>query len=102
MLAVAMTVGQCLEAGMLICFGISWPVDILRTWRVRRTEGKSLAFMVLVLVGYMLGLSAKLVRAAQDGTPPEGVTTLYMLNAVFIVVDIALTMRIRAAAASSQ
>jgi hypothetical protein len=82
---------------MLICFGISWPVDILRTWRVRRTEGKSLAFMVLVLVGYMLGLGSKLVRAAQTGNPPEGVSALYVLNALFITVDMVLTMRFRAA-----
>jgi hypothetical protein len=102
MLAIAMTAGQILEAGMLICFGISWPVDILRTWRVRRTEGKSLAFMALVLVGYMLGLSAKLVRAAQTGNPPEGVSTLYVLNALFIIVDMALTMRLRAGAARAE
>jgi hypothetical protein len=96
MLATAMNVGQVLEAGMLVCFGISWPVDILRTWRVRRTEGKSLAFMFLVLVGYTLGLGSKLVRAARTGEPLEGVSTLYVLNALFIIVDIVLTMRIRA------
>jgi hypothetical protein len=97
MLATAMNAGQILEAGMLICFGISWPVDILRTWRVRRTEGKSLAFMFLVLVGYTLGLGSKLARA-QAGEPMEGVSALYVLNALFIIVDIVLTMRLRAAA----
>ncbi|HUS91995.1 MAG TPA: hypothetical protein VM695_09095 [Phycisphaerae bacterium] len=91
MLAMALTIGQVLEAGMLICFGFSWPVDILKTWRAKRTEGKSLIFMSLILTGYLFGLSAKLVRAAQAGETPERVTALYVVNAVLIAVDIALT-----------
>ncbi|OPZ30433.1 MAG: hypothetical protein BWY99_02934 [Synergistetes bacterium ADurb.BinA166] len=34
---------QTLEALMLLCFGISWPLAVWKTWRTRRTEGKSLA-----------------------------------------------------------
>ena len=95
MILSVLTAGQALEAGMLVCFGISWPVDILRTWRTRRTEGKSSAFMSLVLTGYLLGMTAKFVRAAQSGEPPERVTALYILNAVFIVADIILTVKLR-------
>ena len=95
MMLAALTVGQMLEGGMLICFGISWPVDILKTWRAKRTEGKSLLFMTLILTGYLLGLSAKLVRAAQAGEAPELITGLYVLNALFIAADIALTRRYR-------
>ena len=91
MIATALTVGQLLEGGMLVCFGVSWPVDILKTLRTRRTEGKSLIFMALILAGYLLGLSAKLVRAARAGEVLEGVTALYVLNAVLIAVDICLT-----------
>ncbi len=95
MLAGALVVGQVLEGGMLICFGVSWPVDIVKTLRTRRTEGKSLAFMSLVLVGYILGLSAKLASAAHAGEMPEVISSLYVFNAVTIVVDIAVTLRIR-------
>jgi NAD/NADP transhydrogenase beta subunit len=95
MLASALLIGQVLEAGMLICFGVSWPVDILKTLRTRRTEGKSLVFMSLVLSGYMLGLGAKLARAAEVGEMPELISVLYVFNAVMIVVDIAVTLRMR-------
>lgn len=94
-LAETMTAGQALEAAMLICFGVSWPVDILKAVRTRATAGKSMGFMDLVLTGYVFGLAAKCLRAAQAGTPPEAVTALYVLNAVFIAVDIALYMRFR-------
>lgn len=95
MIATVLTTGQVLEAGMLICFGVSWPVDILKALRTRRTEGKSLAFMVLIFVGYLFGLTAKLVRAAQAQAAPEAVTALYAVNAVFIAVDIALYLKFR-------
>jgi len=95
MMLAVLSVGQVLEGGMLVCFGVSWPVDILKTLRTRRTEGKSLLFMALILTGYLLGLSAKLVRAAQAARAPELITGLYVLNAAFIAVDIALTYRYR-------
>ena len=95
MLASALLVGQVLEAGMLICFGVSWPVDILKTLRTRRTEGKSLLFMTLVLTGYVLGFSAKISRAAWANELPEWISVLYVFNAVTITVDIAVTSWMR-------
>ncbi len=94
MLAAA-TVGQVLEAAMLICFGVSWPVDIWKAWRTRRTEGKSLAFMCLIFAGYVAGTAGKLTRALPAGDWPELVTALYALNAALVAVDIALYMRFR-------
>ena len=88
-------VGELLEGGMLVCFGISWPVDIVRTIRTGRTEGKSLAFMLLVLAGYILGMGAKLARVAGTGRWPELITVLYVFNAVSIIVDIVITLRLR-------
>ena len=86
-------VAEVFEAGMLVCFGVAWPVDVVRTLRVRRTEGKSIGFMALVLVGYLFGLSAKVVRAW--GAWPEMVTALYAFNAVMVATDIALTLYFR-------
>jgi len=63
----ASAIGQGLEAAMLICFGVSWPVDIYKAWTSRRTEGKSLAFMCLIFVGHLAGVAAKLTRALPVG-----------------------------------
>jgi hypothetical protein len=90
-----MTTAELLEAGMLICFGVSWPVDILKALRTQRTEGKSLGFMSLILLGYLSGISAKLFRGPGGGQAIEWVTLLYALNAVLVGVDIALYLRFR-------
>ncbi|HOF17693.1 MAG TPA: hypothetical protein PK082_02195 [Phycisphaerae bacterium] len=86
---------QTLEALMLICFGISWPLAVWKTWRTRRTEGKSFAFLAMVFVGYLAGISSKLFRAWESGHGPEWVTVLYVLNLLFVGVEICLYLRFR-------
>ncbi|MFO8014824.1 MAG: hypothetical protein R6X20_16130 [Phycisphaerae bacterium] len=49
--------------------------------------------MALILVGYLSGLTAKVVRAW--GAWPETVTALYAFNAVMVAVDIGLTLYFR-------
>ena len=95
MLAYITTVAPLLEAGMLVCFGVSWPVDILKQLRTRRTEGKSLGFLWLILVGYISGLVGKWLRALYVGAPIEWVAWLYLLNGILVGVDIALYLRFR-------
>ncbi len=80
---------------MLICFGLSWPISILKSLRTKYVRGKSLGFMTLVFVGYISGLSAKLFRAAAAGVWPEWNTPLYVMNAIFVAIDIYLYMRYR-------
>jgi len=86
---------QFFEGAMLICFGVSWPVAILKTLRTRRTEGKSLAFLALIFVGYLSGTAAKFVRAAGAWQTLEAVTALYALNAILVAADILLFLRFR-------
>ena len=33
-----------LEMLMLICFGVSWPINIAKAWRARSTKGISVLF----------------------------------------------------------
>jgi len=86
---------QVFEGAMLICFGVAWPVDIYKTLRKRRTVGKSITFMALVLVGYGCGLAAKFIRGAGEGAWPETVTVLYVVNAILVAVDIVVTVHFR-------
>ena len=86
---------QAFEALMLACFGVSWPIDILKTLRARRVEGKSIAFMSLVFVGYVAGTVGKLLLARGTGQGIEPVTALYVLNAMFVAIDIGLCLRYR-------
>ena len=95
MIAQTLTIPQIFEAGMLICFGISWPVSILKSIRTRHVVGKSLGFMVLVFIGYISGMTAKFVAASINNQWPQPVTILYVLNGLFVAIDITLYLKYR-------
>lgn len=88
-------VAGLLEAAMLVCFGAGWPVAIAKTLRVRRVDGKSLGFLVLVFSGYLAGIGAKFVRAANADETVHWVAALYAINAMLVAVDIGLCIRFR-------
>ena len=93
MLASAVALAEVFEGAMLVCFGLAWPIDILRTLRTRSVAGKSPLFMSVILVGYLAGLVAKVIRGAAAGTWPELVTVLYAFNAALVAADIGLCFR---------
>lgn len=80
-----------LEAAMIICFGISWPINVWKTYRTRSTRGKSLPFLILIFVGYLFGMTAKIFFDMNY------VFIFYLLNTVFVGLDIALYLRYRRA-----
>ena len=51
---------ELLETIMLLCFGFSWPVSLLKNLRAKSAKSTSVAFMCLILVGYLAGIAAKL------------------------------------------
>ena len=42
------------EAGMMVCFGISWPVAAYKTYKAKCVHGKSIWFSLLILLGLCL------------------------------------------------
>ena len=79
------------EAVMLVCFGMAWPVSILKSWRSRTNKGKSPFFLLIVFVGYRSGLAHKLYW--QETV--DGVVWLYFINALMVFIDGALYYRNR-------
>jgi hypothetical protein len=82
-----------LEAGMLLCFGASWPISMLKTLRTKVVAGKSLGFLALVLAGYLSGIGAKVAIAVGRGEPLAWVSALYTLNGLMVATDIVLYLR---------
>ena len=39
------------EAGMLICFGASWPFAVMKTYKSKNVKGKSRLFLTLIAKG---------------------------------------------------
>ncbi len=80
---------QFFEMGMLVCFGASWPVSIWKSWVSKSTGGKSLFFLILVFVGYLCGITFKILSGF------DFVSYLYILNAILVLTDILLYRRNR-------
>eukprot|EP00768_Dysnectes_brevis_P002413 gnl/Dysnectes_brevis/182_a211_10065.p1 GENE.gnl/Dysnectes_brevis/182_a211_10065~~gnl/Dysnectes_brevis/182_a211_10065.p1 ORF type:complete len:143 (+),score=16.74 gnl/Dysnectes_brevis/182_a211_10065:27-455(+) len=72
------------ETIMLICFGFSWPISILKVLRTKKVAGKSPLFMVLIISGYLCGIGAKVTSTG------GWIIALYGFNASLVSVDLAL------------
>jgi len=77
------------EAGMLICFGVAWPVSIYKSFVSRTNRGKSLGFIVVVWLGYIFGILNKVLGHM------DWVLWLYVVNLLMVSVDIMLYFRNR-------
>lgn len=53
---------ELLEITMIVSFGVSWPMNVIKSYRARTTKGKSLAFLYLIFFGYIAGIASKLVN----------------------------------------
>lgn len=79
--------GGLFETGMLLCFGASWPFNIAKSYRSRTAGGKSIGFQLLVIIGYLLGISGKIITHNVNY-----VVAVYILDLAMVAVDLALTI----------
>ncbi len=75
-----------LEALMIICFGLSWPFSVYKSYAARSAKGKSLLFEVFIEIGYVFGIIRKFILIANG----EGGGWLFYLALVFYFVNMAL------------
>ena len=78
---------------MLVCFGVSWPFSIWKSWRTKNVSGKSAVFLWLIFLGYLAGITNKVVRSLGPEATIEAVTALYAVNALLVFIDILLYYR---------
>ena len=77
---------QVLEILMLLAFGFSWPNNIINSLKNKSTKGKSLAFMILIDLGYLCGIAAKII--SQNAI--WYVLFFYILNFTMVTIDMCL------------
>ena len=76
---------QLCESIMLLCFGASWPISVYKSIRSGSTKGKSVCFIIAIIIGYIFGIIGK-IMAGQF----TYVLVLYCLNLLVVTVDLAL------------
>lgn len=81
---------EFLEACMVVSFGISWPMNIIKSLRTRSAKGKSLPFLLFIFVGYICGIASKLISGNITY-----VFAFYVLNLLMVGTDIVLYFRNR-------
>jgi len=78
----ARVLAAVLEAVMLVCFGLSWPINALKAWKSRTAVGTSAAFLALITLGYVAGIAAKFV-----GNNINWVLIVYFINLVALAAN---------------
>ena len=89
---------ELLEIIMIVSFGASWPVNVVKSYKSRTTKGKSLLFLGLIFFGYIAGIASKLVNESYMANFASKwyVLFFYVLNFVMVGTDMVLYFRNKA------
>lgn len=74
---------ELLETIMLICFGASWPISVLKNVKSKTAKSMSLQFILLIIFGYLAGITAKIVTGQINF-----VLIVYLINLAFVSVNL--------------
>ena len=88
---------ELLEITMILCFGASWPMNVIKSYKVRTAKGKSLAFLCLIFLGYIAGIASKFTNEAYMAAFADKwyVLVFYFINLSMVGLDICLYFRNR-------
>ena len=77
-----------LEVLMLLCFGASWPINLLKAIKAGTAKGTSLPFFLLIEFGYLCGIAAKILSGNITY-----VMAFYVLNIAVVGANIVVYFR---------
>ena len=82
---------------MIVSFGASWPMNVIKSYKARTAKGKSLAFLLLIFFGYIAGITSKFLNEAYMASIGEKwyVLFFYFLNLLMVGADLILYFRNR-------
>ena len=78
-----MTIPEILETIMLICFGLSWPISVVKNIKAKSAKNMSLPFILLILFGYLAGITGKIINHNISY-----VLIVYLINLLSVAVNI--------------
>ena len=80
--------GSILETLMLVCFGFSWPLNVIKAYRAKTAKGTSLPFVLLIITGYIAGITAKILSGQINY-----VLIAYILNLAIVSLNVIVYFR---------
>ena len=86
---------EILEIIMILSFGASWPMNVMKSYKARTTKGKSLAFLCLIFFGYIAGITSKLLNEAYMSSFSSKwyVLVFYIINLMMVGTDLCIYYR---------
>jgi len=78
-----MKMAELLESTMLVCFGLSWPMNLAKNIKARSAKNMSLQFILLIITGYIAGISAKIYTHRFNY-----VLIVYLLNLIVVSANV--------------
>ena len=88
---------EILEIAMILAFGASWPMNVVKSYKARSAKGKSIAFLILIFLGYVAGIGSKFANADYMSSFAQKwyVLVFYFINIAMVSADIVLYIRNR-------
>lgn len=80
--------GSILETVMLVCFGFSWPFNVIKAYKAKTARGTSLPFNLLIITGYIAGIAAKIITGQINY-----VLIAYIVNLAIVSLNILIYFR---------
>ena len=71
---------EIFELIMVISFGLSWPVSIIKTLKSKTVAGKSPIFIALISFGYICGIISKVIN--------NNITYVFILNCINLLMTL--------------
>ena len=86
---------EMLEIVMIVSFGASWPLNVIKSYKARTAKGKSLAFLCLIFFGYIAGITSKFMNEAYMASFRQKwyVLFFHFLNLIMVGIDLILYFR---------
>lgn len=88
-----------METLMVICFGISWPINIIKAWKSKTAKGSSVLFYSFIWIGYIFAMVGKMAMIIANSPNPWYETVkwyvmfFYVLNIIMVSAGIIIYLR---------
>lgn len=86
---------EIFEIIMILSFGASWPMNVMKSYKARTAKGKSISFLCLIFFGYIAGITSKFLNQnyMAEFSSKWYVLFFYILNLLMVGADICLYIR---------
>lgn len=91
---------ELFETLMVISFGVSWPMNIIRAYKGQTAKGTSIMFLSCIELGYISSIIWKLLTGDMQAFFTGDITKygcfFYLLNAFMVLIAIIIFFRNKA------